>query len=129
MIVLLPAEGGSARELYRLPSTDDVAPYTGLTWSPDGRDIYFGASTRTTALAVPAVEIRRVPVAGGEAQPIGVKRGPVSIFQISSDGRRIVYGVTTSGEVGHGPAQVFHSDSRSADAESPTMRAPRFVRS
>ena len=93
MILLLPAEGGAARELYRLPAADNVAPYTGLAWSPDGRDIYFGASTRTTTLLVPATEIRRVPVAGGEAQPIGVKRGPVRIFQISGDGRRIVYGV------------------------------------
>ena len=99
-ILLFSADGGAAREVYRLPTTDDVAPYTGIAWSPDGRDIYFGASTRTATVAVPATEIRRVPVAGGEAQSIGVKRGPVTIFQISNDGRRIAYGVSDfAGEV------------------------------
>jgi Tol biopolymer transport system component len=99
-ILLLAADGGAVRELHRLPLSDDVVPYTGLAWSGDGRDIYFGASTRTPQVAVPSTEIRRIPADGGEAQVVGVKRGPVTIFQISSDGRRIVYGVSDfDGEV------------------------------
>ncbi len=91
-IQIVRSDGGASRELVRLPPTEQMSPYARLAWSPDGRDVYFGAS-RFDPQRMITSEIRRAPVAGGEPQPIGLTGGALTSFQISPDGRHVSFGV------------------------------------
>ena len=94
MIQVVPAEGGTPRELIRISRPDELSQYAGLAWSPDG-DIYFGVGSVSPQL-VANFEVRRMPAAGGEAQPIGVKSGAITAFKLSPDGRHIAFGLGDS---------------------------------
>jgi len=96
LITLVSVDDGSTRELYRPAASEEFSASTGLTWSPDGRDIYFAAGSLTPRLE-PNFELRRVSVAGGKAQPIGLKHRSPASFQISLDGRHIAFGVDDLG--------------------------------
>ena len=93
-VQLIPVNGGTARELHRLPASDDVASYANLAWHGDF--IYFGARSSQPG-SDPKVEMRRVAVADGHVEPITLESGFVTAFQISPDGRRIAYGVSNFG--------------------------------
>jgi len=47
---LIPAAGGEARKLTR--NTDPRLYYSSLTWSPDGRAIYFGKQSRGSLISI-----------------------------------------------------------------------------
>lgn len=96
MIQIVSAEGGAPRELVRISRPDELSQYTGLAWSPDGRDIYFGVGGVNSQL-VATFEMRRMPAAGGESQAIGVKPGAITAFQLSPDGRHIAFGLHDPG--------------------------------
>jgi Tol biopolymer transport system component len=100
-IDVVSIEDGTSNELHRLPSSDELPFYPGLAWSPDGAHVYFGAAGNlSSGVAVPDVEMRRVPAAGGAAEAIDLKRVGLSAFQISPDGRSIAYGLSDfAGEV------------------------------
>jgi serine/threonine protein kinase len=77
---ILPSTGGQARRL----TSDDVlggAP----TWTPDGQFIIF-PSRRAGSLT-----LWKVPVSGGEPQPILVSTGEDTDPEISRDGGRLLY--------------------------------------
>jgi dipeptidyl aminopeptidase/acylaminoacyl peptidase len=94
-IDVVTIEDGTASELYHLPISDELPLYPGLAWSPDGAHVYFGAAGNlSSGVAVPDVEMRRVPATGGAAEAIDLKRVGLSAFQISPDGRSIAYGVS-----------------------------------
>jgi Tol biopolymer transport system component len=93
-IELVSVENGTARELYRLPATDDLASYSSVVWAQDGGHLYFAATTGPQGVNVPTVEMRRIPAQGGPAETIDLKRVGLSVFQLSPDGRRIAFGVS-----------------------------------
>ena len=93
-VLIVSVADGTARELYRLPTTDDLASYASVVWSHDGGHIYFGATSGPMAVSVPTVEVRRIPVQGGAVETVNLKRVGLSVFQISPDGRRVAFGVS-----------------------------------
>lgn len=95
-IQIVPAEGGTPRELIRISQPDVLSPYAQLVWSSDGRDIYFAVGSVSSQLVV-NFEMRRMPAAGGESQSIGVKSGAITAFELSPDGRHIAFGIHDGG--------------------------------
>jgi len=77
---VIPSVSGQARRL-----TSDDALGGAPTWTPDGRFIVF-PSRRAGSLT-----LWKVPVAGGEPEPILMSTGDDTDPEISRDGRRLVY--------------------------------------
>ncbi|HUS05668.1 MAG TPA: hypothetical protein VMZ52_05210 [Bryobacteraceae bacterium] len=63
-VLLMDKQGGAVRTLIQSP---DLAPFSGIAWSSDGNDVYFGRSQTP-----PDWELWRLPVSGGEPSPTGI---------------------------------------------------------
>ena len=86
-IFVLPAEGGTARQLTSGPF-DDGAP----KWTPDGASIVFSANRRPDAEHEPLdTEIHEVSVNSGEVKSLTNRRGPDLDPAVSPDGKLIAY--------------------------------------
>lgn len=92
VIEVLAASGGQKREIYRLPGFGQGE----ITWTPDGRHLIFGARYENGN----AKSYFRIPVAGGDAQPIGISASPDGQVQfplvfgalvVHPNGRQLVY--------------------------------------
>jgi dipeptidyl aminopeptidase/acylaminoacyl peptidase len=75
---LVATDGTGSRPLTRGDASDSSA-----TWSPDGRTIYF-LSTRSGSS-----QVWRLPLDGGEAQPVTSLPLDVGSFRLSPDGARL----------------------------------------
>jgi Tol biopolymer transport system component len=76
-IQVMPAAGGRPRELLR----DNAETIWSLTWMPDGRDLLFVRNN----------EVWRLPVTGGEPQPVGLTMKGMRGLSVHPDGRRIAF--------------------------------------
>ena len=86
-IFLLPAEGGTPRQLTDGP-WDDGAP----VWTPDGRFLLFSANRHENAEREPAnSEIYEVAVESGVVRALTDRAGPDGSPAVSPDGRRIAF--------------------------------------
>lgn len=84
-IGVLPASGGVATFIHRPPEPPSRAarPEVGaVQWSADGRHLLFVRGKDLN-------EIWRLPVAGGDPQPTGVKLDQISSIVLSPDGRQL----------------------------------------
>ena len=90
-LMIMPAEGGAARELLRSKR------YIGaLTWTPDGRHVLMMRESESGPdQQFGPYQLWSVPVGGGEPQPLGLaKPGGFAVsadVSLHPDGRRIVY--------------------------------------
>jgi len=80
---LSPVEGGDARQL-----TTHIANDTSPAWSPDGNHILF-LSNRGEA-----TQVWRLPINGGEAQPVTDLPLDITTFRIAPTGDRLVVSVS-----------------------------------
>lgn len=87
-IFVIPATGGAPRQLTFGPYHDGGP----LSWSPDGRTIYFGAD-RTPEWQTHGAEseVWALDVASGALRVLTDRRGPDGSPQVSPDGRLIAY--------------------------------------
>jgi dipeptidyl aminopeptidase/acylaminoacyl peptidase len=87
-IFVVPAEGGAARQLTS-GKFHDEGP---LSWSPDGRTIYFSAD-RTPGWERNAQEseVHALDVASGAIRTLTSRKGPDGEPVVSPDGQRIAY--------------------------------------
>jgi len=83
-LVLVPADGGPAHELYRGPYSNPL-PST-LFWSRDGKFVFVAA-----AAAGDSQEILAIPAAGGEPVHSGSLMLDLTAPSLSPDGRRIAF--------------------------------------
>jgi dipeptidyl aminopeptidase/acylaminoacyl peptidase len=81
-LMVIPAEGGSPRNLSA-NYFDSV--FGGIEWSPDGRSIYAAGAVGVYG------QMLRIPVAGGEPQPVFERPGGYGAFDVSSDGRMLAF--------------------------------------
>jgi len=80
-LMVVPAEGGSARELC--PKVNTIG---GTAWTKDGRHILVPGSDSEHPQ-----QLLSVPIAGGQPQPTGVSMAELSSPSIHPDGRRIAF--------------------------------------
>lgn len=70
----------------------------GVTWSPEGTDIYFTSNQQKEPYyASPDSDIYAVPAAGGEPRRVVSIDGPIADLAFSPDGRRIAFRGTSNG--------------------------------
>lgn len=87
-IFVVPATGGAPRQLTFGPYHDGGP----LSWSRDGRTIYFGANRKADWQTDPVEgEIYGVDVAGGQVTRLTDRNGPDGNPVVSPDGRLIAY--------------------------------------
>jgi Tol biopolymer transport system component len=82
-LVLVPTDGGPARELYRGPYSNPL-PRT-LTWSRDGKFVFIAA------VAGESQEILAFPAAGGEPVHTASLMLEIASPSLSPDGHRITF--------------------------------------
>ena len=89
---VMPSAGGQSRLVYRDALAHGLARFNALSWTPDSEYLLFvndddsGVNT-----------IWRVPVNGGEAEPLGVQMDRhIKLPQMSPDGERLYF--TTMGD-------------------------------
>jgi acylaminoacyl-peptidase len=86
-VFVVPADGGSARQL-----TDGPSQHDDLSWTPDGRELLVSANRRPDADLVPAdSEIHAITLADGSIRALTKRFGPDQSPAVSPDGRHIAY--------------------------------------
>ena len=85
VLEIVPAVGGKAREVLRLPEAGTFT--AALTWSADGRYVIFS----TAGSDQRSQELWRVPAAGGEPQNLGLAMEGLQEVSAHPDGRRIAF--------------------------------------
>lgn len=84
-LLLVPVEGGTPRELLRLPEPG-VFNF-GMAWSADGRHVLFVRPRSNFSKG----ELWRVAVDSGESSPVGLVMDGLSDVRVHPDGRRIAF--------------------------------------
>ncbi len=80
-LMIVSSAGGTPRGV----ASDFLYQAGAVTWAPDGRTLYFTASTRTTA------ELFSVPAAGGTPRRLSDARGVVSGVTLATDGQTVAF--------------------------------------
>ena len=91
---VLPVAGGEPIELCRFEK-DRQVKYIGITWSPDGRYIYF---SKQKPKGNGIWELWRIPSEGGEAQNLKLAMHRFAALNIHPDGSRITFASSTMHE-------------------------------
>jgi Tol biopolymer transport system component len=81
-IRILTKDGQTVRDVVRLNPDERII---GVTWSSDGKWIYFGRQSRD------GVEIHRVSPAGGNSIPTGVRTSALTDIAVHPSGTKIAY--------------------------------------
>lgn len=93
-LAVMPAAGGPAREIFRGSPWLDASRYNTLAWTPDQRYVLF---VRGSAGGAAPNVLWRVPVAGGQAEQMGLTiPGRVKSPQIDPEGRQIFFSANES---------------------------------
>ncbi len=87
VLVVVPSAGGPTRELVHL---NWPLRYVDVTWSPDGRYLYFLKADVNDATPR---ELFRVPAAGGREESTGLKGADLRDIDISPDGTRVAFSI------------------------------------
>jgi Tol biopolymer transport system component len=87
-VMLMPAEGGSARELLAVKPPRGLRPFVALLWTADGRHLLLGYADNMSS---DTYEIWRMPVTGGELQKTGLAAPLMLGARLHPDGRRIAF--------------------------------------
>ena len=94
-LMILPADGGTPREIYRL-GVDGLSHNGAMSWTLDGRHLI------VTGKCGPGGKEQLCAIAtdGGELRPLGLAMQEISSRMISADGRRIAFtGATRKNEL------------------------------
>lgn len=89
-LMVMPAEGGEAREVFQDPKWDGNARFNGLSWTPDQKFLIFVRDGGTPQN--PQQTLWRVPVSGGQPEELGISvKGRIDSPQVLPDKKRILY--------------------------------------
>ncbi len=103
-IFLLPATGGTPRRLTTGPYDHSGR----LSWSPDGRFLYFSANYHDDRKLDPRnSELYELEVATGRVRPLTDRHGPDTQPAVSPDGRHIAWLGYDEQYLGYQPMQLY----------------------
>jgi dipeptidyl aminopeptidase/acylaminoacyl peptidase len=108
---VIPAEGGSARDLISDPDSSAAQ----VQWTRDGSAVYFRVAHHTTG------QIYRVPALGGAPQPITSDEAVINSFSLSSAGDRVAF---TRSDLQHAP-DLYVSTFPKVDGQRVTDHNPQ----
>lgn len=89
VLMIVPVAGGPVRELMRLKSPALFQTAKGLTWSPDGRYLYYLKRSDD----ISPYELFRIPSAGGHEESVGLKAADIRDINIAPDGKLIALSI------------------------------------
>jgi len=89
MLRMISSDGGPVRELASASAPMEFQTLWGAAWSPDDRFVYFARRPDEKS----AYELFRVPVAGGNAESMGLKVEDLRDLNIAPDGTRIAFSI------------------------------------
>ncbi|MGZ5965909.1 MAG: DPP IV N-terminal domain-containing protein, partial [Caulobacteraceae bacterium] len=114
-LFLVPADGGAPRQLT-FGAYDDGGP---ISWSKDGKALYFGANRRPGWEREPLnTEVFRLEVADGTLTPLTSRFGPDEQPQLSPDGRTLAYVGFDDKFRGYENARLYVMDASGGSARS-----------
>ena len=99
-MLVLPVTGGEAREILRIPRTEEIA---GLAWTSDSRHLLYIRQTIESQMENPRSTARwpvwRISAAGGDPLRTELSFQPDEMLslRLHPDGRRLVYMTGRSG--------------------------------
>ena len=89
-ISLIPIEGGEPSEILRVEGTSQGKEIRGLAWSHDGKHLIYSEHPGRGNLQ----SWWRLPLEGGEPEPMGLKTGRSPNHSVHPDGGKILYAET-----------------------------------
>ena len=88
-VMVVPAEGGEPKLLFRVPGSDWPPKLRVVGWTPDGREVLF---TRDSLVAKkPSTVVWRIPAEGGEPQKLDLGINVIHNIRFHPDGQRIAF--------------------------------------
>jgi Tol biopolymer transport system component len=102
-IVVMPAEGGAAREIYRASPWDGYSRSMEQVWTPDQRYLLV-VRPESGAYGAPSV-LWKISVAGGSAERIGISMNARLGLSMTADAKRLFLSA-----VEEGPNEVWALD-------------------
>ncbi|MGE0046283.1 MAG: prolyl oligopeptidase family serine peptidase [Hyphomonadaceae bacterium] len=124
-IFTLPADGGTPRQLTFAARHHDGR----LSWSPDGRALYFSANAEENWEYDPVEsDIYRLDIASGSLTRLTTRNGPEDAPIVSPDGRRIAYIGFDDREQGYQVTELYVANADGSGARSLTASFDRDVR-
>jgi Tol biopolymer transport system component len=82
-LMVMPADGGSPREIHRAPA-DDLSHNGAMIWTKDGKHLIL-----TGRCGPGGDQLCAIPAEGGALRPLGLGLPGITTRMISSDGRRL----------------------------------------
>jgi Tol biopolymer transport system component len=86
-LMVIPAVGGQARQLFHESSAEGIFDNRGIAWTPDGRYIVFSKRPNRRS----PYELWRIPAGGGQPQKLGLALPELGNLSLNSDGRRLAF--------------------------------------
>ncbi len=129
-IFVLPAEGGTPRQITS-GDIDHPGPRGGaLSWTADGKAILFSANRREDRDYTPTdTEVYRVDVGSGRLEALTDRRGPDAAPVMSPDGSRIAYTGYDDAPLPHQVSKLYVMNSDGSGSRELTGRLDRSVSS
>jgi Tol biopolymer transport system component len=92
-VKIVPTAGGEAREIYRTSKEDPIPNFSGLAWTPDGRELLCVKPKRQEAgISIPEErELWAMPVPGGPARRLGLSMAALREPRVAADGKRVAF--------------------------------------
>jgi Tol biopolymer transport system component len=88
-LLIIPSNGGAARELVRAKLPAELQTLWGAAWAPDDQFIYFARRSDSKS----PYELLRISVQGGVEETTGLKVPDLRDLDISPDGTRIAFSI------------------------------------
>ena len=92
-IKIVPTAGGAAREIYRTSKDDPIPGFSGLAWTPDGRELLCVKPKRGEAgITMPEErELWAIPVQGGPPRRLGLSMSRLRELRMAPNGKRLAF--------------------------------------
>ncbi|MDZ4776085.1 MAG: S9 family peptidase [Alphaproteobacteria bacterium] len=123
-IFVLPADGGSPRQLTWAPRNHDGR----LSWSGDAAKLYFSANAEENWQTAPVEsDVYALTIADGSIARLTTRKGPDADPTLSPDGARLAYVGFDDREQGYQVTELWVADANGANPRSLTARFDRDI--